>query len=73
MSMIYLANAHKIEDMHGINFITPHEHVAVDFPRDEVPHYVIWSYVDKSDVSSTNDFATAMDTAARWLKRAEPA
>ena len=73
MSMIYLANVKTYEDKKGINFHTPHEHVAVDFPQGGTPYYVVWAYFNKTDIMATKDFATAMDTAARWLKQAEPA
>ena len=73
MTMVYLANVQTSQDKLGVNFFTPHEHVAVDWPSEHTPHYVVWSYIAKTDIAAFNSYADAMDTAARWLKRAEPA
>lgn len=73
MSMVYLANVPCIETDKGLNFYTPHEHVAVDWPSADADYYSVWSFGECMDVMLTRDFAKAMDTAARWLKLAEPA
>ena len=71
MSMIYLANVESITSDYAVAFVTPYEHVCVDFPRHNDPtNYTVSSYYD-SDMLRTNDFATAMDMAAAFLKRAE--
>jgi hypothetical protein len=71
--MIYLANVESIASDYAVAFFTPHEHVCVDYPRHGEPtDYIVSSYYD-SDILRTNDFATAMDMAAAFLKRAEPA
>lgn len=72
MSMIYLASVPSIAAGNTVSFFTPYEHVAVDYPRDGLSDYIISSYYH-SDIRRTNDFATALDLAARWLKQAEPA
>ena len=72
MSMIYLANVPSIVAGTCVSFFTPYEHVAVDYPSLVQDDYIVSSYYN-SDILRTNDFATAMDTAARWLKQAEPA
>lgn len=77
MSMIYLANVESIATDNAVVFFTPHEHVCVDYPRGSEgvvnsTDYIVSSYYD-SDILRTNDFATAMDMAATFLKRAEPA
>lgn len=71
MSMVYLANVQCVETDKGLNFYTIHEHVAVDFPSDEQPNYLVLSLFDHLDLVATKDFAKAMDTAAEMLKRAE--
>lgn len=71
MTMVYLAMVPSFEDNLGINFVTPYEHVAVDWPREDTPHYVVWSYMTKTDIAAFKSFAEAMDTAARWLKQSE--
>jgi hypothetical protein len=73
MTMVYLANVPCIEGRNGMMFYTNHEHVAVDYPTANVPHYAVWSLTHHLDMMVTKDFATAMDTAAEWLKRAEQA
>jgi hypothetical protein len=72
MSMVFLANVQSIVAANVVSFYTPHEHVTVDYPRGGQPDYIVSSYYH-SDIRRTNDFATAMDLAARWLKQAEPA
>lgn len=72
MSMIYLASVPSIAAGNTVSFFTPYEHVAMDYPRDGQPDYIVSSYYH-SDIRRTNDFATALDLAARWLKQAEPA
>lgn len=72
MSMVYLANVPSIATDNAVVFFTPYEHVAVDYPSELQPDYLVSSYYD-SDMLRTNDFATAMDMAAAFLKRAEPA
>ena len=73
MSMVYLANVQSVETARGLNFYTVNEHVAVDFPTEDCPNYLVLSLFHHLDMIATKDFATAMDTAARWLKQAEPA
>ena len=73
MSMVYLANVPCIESDKGLSFYTPYENVCVDWPTEDSPHYSVWSFVSHMDVIFTKDFAKAMDTAAEWLKQAEPA
>jgi hypothetical protein len=77
MSMVYLANVPSIASDNCVSFFTPYEHVAVDYPRGSEgvvnsTDYIVSSYYN-SDVLRTNDFATAMDAAAAFLKQAEPA
>jgi hypothetical protein len=72
MSMMFLANVARTTSEKSVNFYTPYEHVVVDYPSKAQPNYMVWSY-DHSDVAVAKDFAKAMDTAARWLKLAEPA
>lgn len=73
MTMVYLANVQSVETAKGLNFYTTHEHVAVDFPTEDRPSYLVLSLFHHLDLMATKDFAEAMDTAARWLKQAEPA
>ena len=73
MSMVFLANVPSIAYDGGVAFYTPHEHVVVDYPSLDQPSYTVMSCESYRTIRRINDFATAMDTAARFLKRAEPA
>ena len=73
MSMFFLANVQSVETTQGLNFYTVNEHVAVDFPTEDRPNYLVLSLFHHLDLMATKDFAMAMDTAARWLKEAEQA
>lgn len=77
MSMVYLANVQSIATERGINFYTPHNHVAVYYPSDGSPSYMAWDYFRDGKASHDKaffgTFADAMDKASEWLKRAEPA
>jgi hypothetical protein len=44
MSIFYLANVQSIATERGINFYTPHCHVAVYYPRDNSPRYMVWDF-----------------------------
>ena len=70
MSMIYLANVQSIAAGNTVSFFTPYEHVAVDYPRDGEPSYIVSSYYD-SDMVRTNELAVALDMAVAFLQRAE--
>jgi hypothetical protein len=72
MSMVFLANVQTIVAANVASFYTPYEHVTVDYPREGEPNYIVSAYFDE-DMVRTSDFATAMDMAASFLKRAEPA
>lgn len=74
MSMVYLANVPSIATDTGIDFYTPYEHVAVDYPHGRKAHYTVWTRVTDTirlNVMETRDFAFAMDTAAQWLQISE--
>ena len=70
MSMVFLANVPSITSDNCISFYTPYEHVAVDYPNELQADYLVSSYYN-SDFVRTNDFASAMDLAADFLKLAE--
>jgi hypothetical protein len=78
MSIFYLANVQSIATERGINFYTPHCHVAVYYPRDNSPRYMVWDFSREGTQWQRNGkaffgtFADAMDKASEWLKRAEP-
>jgi hypothetical protein len=77
MSIFYLANVPCIQSERGINFYTPHNHVAVYYPADNSPSYMVWDYFRDGkaphDKAFFGSFVDAMDKASEWLKRAEPA
>jgi len=77
MTMVYLTNVPSITDERGINFYTPHNHVAVYYPDDSSPSYMAWNYFRDGkaphDKAFFGNFAAAMDKAAEWLKQSEPA
>jgi hypothetical protein len=77
MSIVYLASVQSITSEHGINFYTPHNHVAVYYPSEDSPSYMAWDYFRDGkaphDKAFFGTFADAMDKASEWLKRAEPA
>lgn len=76
MTMLYLANVPCIQSERGINFYTPHNHVAVYYPDDNSPSYMVWDYFRDGramhDRAFFGSFADAMDKAAEWLRQAEP-
>ena len=77
MSIFYLANVPCIQSERGINFYTPHNHVAVYYPSDNSPSYMVWDFSRDGKAPHAKaffgSFANAMDKASEWLKRAEPA
>lgn len=73
MSMVFLANVPSIASDNCVSFYTNDGHVIVDYPSHEQPTYLVWSFNNHRDVRSVNNFATAMDTAASFLKLSEQA
>jgi hypothetical protein len=71
MSMIYLANVPSIASDKCINFYTNDGHVAVDYPSDEQPNYIVWSFKSHRDTLFVDNFADAMDIAVDLLKLSE--
>jgi hypothetical protein len=73
MTMVYLANVPSIETHRGLEFYSPHAHVAVDWPMQGNPNYFVLVHCG---AGSSRDFARfdhAMDYASRCLKQSEPA
>ena len=75
MTMHYLANVQSIATERGINFYTPHCHVAVYYPSDNSPSYMAWDFSRDGKAPHAKaffgSFANAMDKAAEWLRQAE--
>ena len=76
MSMVYLANVPCIQSERGLDFYTPHNHVAVYYPSDNSPSYMVWDFfkpfnIAPHDRAFFGSFAEAMDKAAEWLKQSE--
>jgi len=73
MSMVYLANVPSIASERGIDFWTNNGHVAVDYPMDDQPNYIVFSFKNYRDTLFVDNFADAMDIAVDLLKLSEPA
>ena len=76
MTMVYLANVPSIETALGLDFYSPHAHVALEYPSDGCPYYAVMPMAPYDRFTHDRDFLRlddALDCVARLLKQSEPA